>query len=214
MWRKLRSMSEWQFNKKVASTFVPHARQHIPNYDRIIKKTVNICKSLLDYNQPIIDVGCATGETLNMLSSAGFKNLHGVDNSASMLEHCLVDATLTCSEWLPKSNYNAIILNWTLHFIEHKIQYLKDCKKCLTPDGFMIISEKVSKDPFLIKHYHNYKRLHGVSEEEITHKQSSVENVMHICSSDWYKKQGEELGFSVDIIDADFCFITQLWRNK
>ena len=45
----------WTFDNKVAEIFPAHARQHIPNYDKVIQKTLDICA---DYSadSAIVDV--------------------------------------------------------------------------------------------------------------------------------------------------------------
>jgi tRNA (cmo5U34)-methyltransferase len=197
----------WKFDKVVAETFVDHARQHIPNYDSIIEKTVDVCKHLLSPDQKIIDIGCATGQTLRQLQSAGFTNLVGVDASADMLALCDVDAKLIYSETLPTDTYSAVISNWTLHFIKNKEAYLADIYRSLDTGGFLFLTDKTSKDPLAIHFYHNYKRSNGVSEHEIQQKAESVESIMYINDPGWYLKTLADLGFkTVQIADANWCF--------
>ena len=203
----------WKFDDNIAPNFVEHAKKHIPNYDKVIYKTASICNHLCNKDDPIIDVGCATGETLRKLELNGFINLYGVDNSKSMLDYCHTKATLYHSNILPERQYKAIIMNWTLHFIKQKSEYLEHCSKNLQEDGFIILSDKTNKDSFLIERYHDFKRDCGVSEEEIIGKQQAVEDMMYIDDINWYFDQGKKLGFNVDIIDADFCFTTFLYRK-
>ena len=83
-------VTNWVFDNAVASTFVDHARQHIPNYDQVIDKSVDLCLRYLPSQANIIDVGCATGETLRRLHAAGFTNLSGVEASYAMLKRNLL----------------------------------------------------------------------------------------------------------------------------
>ena len=200
----------WKFDNNIAENFVEYARKHIPNYDKVIDKTVSICNHMCEKNDAIIDVGCATGEPLRRLEIENFKNLYGVDNSKSMLNHCVTGATLYHSSTLPKSQYKVIIINWTLHFIKEKFTYLENCVINLEKDGCIILSEKTSKDSFLINRYHDFKRNNGVSKNEIVDKQRAVEDTMYINDINWYLSIGKKLGFQIDIIDADFCFTTFL----
>ena len=203
------NLSQWSFDRKVAEIFPTHARQHIPNYDKVIQKTLDICT---DYpsDASIIDVGCAVGETLIQLHHRGFTNLYGVDNSTSMLEKCPktlgIEYILSDNFKIDKT-FDVIIINWTLHFIENKTDYLYEVKSRLNQNGTLIISDKTCNDDYAIEFYHNIKRQNGVSEAEIVAKQNNVKNIMFIKSPNWYLNQFEQLGLHNHyIFDADWCF--------
>ena len=202
----------WEFNQQVAETFVSHARQHIPNYDRVIDKSVAICQHMLNSDDAIVDVGCATGETIRRLYHAGFRNLSGVDSSPSMLKHCDYNlAQYHHSNQLPNEKYRAVICNWTLHFVQDKLNYLQDISQALDNQGFLILSEKTSKDTLPLHFYHDIKSKNGVSAEDIVAKAQSLESVMYIDHVDWYLTNLTNIGFSkIYIIDADWCFTTFL----
>ena len=202
----------WKFDSTVAANFVEHAQRHIPNYNLVIDKSVDVCKHYLLPNNCIVDVGCATGETIRRLSHAGFKNLVGVESSQAMLEHC--DTTLARyvhSNKFPNEPFDAVLCNWTLHFIKDKIPYLKDIFDNLSSGGFLVLSEKTSLDLVGIKFYHQLKRKNGVSEQEILNKEASVANIMYINHPKWYLDTLAQVGFqNIQIIDASWCFTTFL----
>jgi len=199
----------WKFNDSVATEFVDHARKHIPNYQKVIDKSVDLCQHFLKHDSAIIDVGCATGHTLKLLSAAGFVNLTGVDNSQSMLDQCKVDAKLIFSDSFPCQRFDGIICNWTLHFIKNKKEYLTDIYNGLNSNGLLIISDKTSNDPLPTHFYHNFKRSAGISEQDILLKAQSLKSVMTINDPEWYLKTLTQQGFkTVYIADADWCFTT------
>jgi tRNA (cmo5U34)-methyltransferase len=203
----------WRFDKKVAKTFVQHAQNHIPGYDRVIDKSVNFLKRRLNANDAIIDVGCATGETLKRLSQAGFNNLYGVDNSPDMLEQVPQHvARLLCDDRFPcQQKYQAVIMNWTLHFVSNKLQYLTDIWNSLDHKGILILSDKTQNKDVYLELYHDFKRSQGLSEQEIQNKTAQVQDVMHIDSQAWYLKTLTHIGFDdIIVIDADWCFTTFL----
>jgi tRNA (cmo5U34)-methyltransferase len=202
----------WTFDHTVADHFENHARQHIPNYDLVIKKSVELCDNFLTPDSAIIDVGCATGHTVQTLHQAGYRNLHGVDASASMLAKCDHSiATYHHSDHFPSGMYDAVLCNWTLHFIDNKIQYLADIYHGLNNNGFTVISDKVSEDPVLIELYHAWKKAQGCSDEEIAAKAQSLTGVMKVQSTAWWLQALHNLGFSqVTVIDAHWCFATFL----
>lgn len=199
----------WEFDKDVAKSFKQHATQHIPNYNQVIDQCISICKKQ-NKSIKIIDVGCAIGETLIRLRSEGFNNIYGVDNSQAMLDECPPNvATLICSETLPPSCYDVILMNWTLHFIKDKKRYLQDIYNNLNTNGTLVISEKTSSDPLAVEFYHDYKRTSGVSDADIQKKEKSVKNIMYIDTVEWYQDIFKQLGFSkVYIINAHWCFTT------
>lgn len=207
----------WQFDDSVAEIFSKHARQHIPGYDRVLDKCTDICCNQLDKNAKIIDVGCAVGETLERLHQNGFQSLVGVDNSLSMLEKVRPGiAELHCSDSLPEKNYDAVLMNWTLHFIEDKRQYLDSIYANLKNGGFVIISDKTYNEAPYLPLYHEYKVRQGVTIEEINEKAASLVGKMFINDQQWYRSALMASGFSdITVIDADWCFTTFLaWKTN
>jgi SAM-dependent methyltransferase len=202
----------WQFDAGVASTFVAHARQHIPNYDLVINKCVDLVNNKLGQFDRIIDVGCATGETIRRLHTAGFLNLTGVEASAAMLSHCDRNiARLIHSDRFPQETFDAVLCNWTLHFVPDKMKYLADIYANLSKSGFMVLSDKTSLDPVCIDHYHKWKHSQGVAWPDILAKEAAVKGIMYIDSPEWYINALTQVGFSnVRIIDASWCFTTFL----
>ena len=198
----------WKFDDGVAKNFVDHARQHIPNYDLIIDKSVGMCKWYLEESSRIIDIGCATGETLRRLHSAGFDNLTGVEASHAMLKHCDPEiARFIHSDGFPDETFDAVLCNWTLHFIDDKEKYLIDIHRNMQPDGFFILSEKTSLDPVAIAQYHSWKLAQGVTLEEIEAKEAAVKDIMYIRDPKWYLDTLAWIGFkNIQIIDASWCF--------
>ena len=200
----------WKFDANVAQTFVNHARGHIPNYDTVIDKSVAVCKKLLNQDSSIIDVGCATGETLRRLNRAGFNNLTGVESSHAMLNHCDSGiAKILHNDKFPNESFDGVLCNWTLHFIKDKETYLADIYRNLSDGGFLILSEKTSQDSTMIEFYHDFKSSMGVSAEEIAAKAASVRDIMYINTPKWYLETLDNLGFkNIQIVDASWCFTT------
>lgn len=205
----------WRFDNDIAKIFVGHARQHIPNYDLVIDKCLSLAQDLLTSDSSIIDIGCATGETLRRLHNAGFTNLYGVESSQAMLDHCDPNlAQYYHSEKFPDQTFDAVFCNWTLHFIKDKISYLTAIHTNLNEHGFMVLSDKTSLDPVCIREYYRWKSLQGVTEEQIRAKEQSVKDIMFINSPDWYLDTLRRMGFGeVHIIDAHWCFTTFFCRK-
>ena len=202
----------WTFNNQIAQIFDKHARQHIPDYDRVIDLSINLCKQKVEPAQPILELGCAVGETVKRLHKASFSNIHAVDNSQAMLDSCPADlATYYHSSTIPQVDikFNAVICNWTLHFIKNKESYLQDIYNCLAPGGIFILSEKVENQGLALEQYHQFKRTQGVSDEEIAAKAKSLEGVMFVDSVDWYMSALQTIGFNnIYTANSNWCFTT------
>jgi tRNA (cmo5U34)-methyltransferase len=210
-------IEDWKFNQDTAKKFAEHARKHIPGYDRVIDKSVKFIEYYIKKTEPIIDVGCATGETLKRLNQLGFTNLHGVDNSIDMLNEIPKNiATLTCSDSFPlDKKYKAITMNWTLHFIKNKLEYIKNISNGLEQDGFLILTDKTQNDGKFLDLYHNFKKQQGLTDLEIETKAKQLRNIMYIDSQEWYLSQLKSFNFSdVIIIDADWCFTTFIAKKN
>lgn len=200
----------WVFDSNVAKNFSKHARQHIPNYDEVIDQCIDICNTY-SKSAKIVDIGCAVGETINRLNQNGFTNLYGIDSSRDMLAYCNPKyATYFCSDNLPDlQNIDVALMNWTLHFIKDKQTYLTNVFDQLVDNGTLVLTDKVSLDPYLINFYHAFKKTQGVSEAEIEAKAKSVENIMFINSTQWYLDLLSRIGFKkIFLINASWCFNT------
>ncbi|CAB4137968.1 AdoMet_MTases domain containing protein [uncultured Caudovirales phage] len=205
---------QWSFDSGISEYFEEHARQHIPRYDEVIDQCVHICKRL--YSNPatkILDIGCASGETIRRLDYARYTNLVGVDASVSMINKVrdLPIAHWIHSDQFPKESgpYQVILCNWTLHFVRNKRDYLTEIYQGLNNQGMLILSEKTANSGLELELYHDFKRAQGVSEQDIANKAHSVKDIMFIDSPDWYLKTLEDVGFSdVKIINASPCFTT------
>ena len=200
----------WEFDQEVARSFPAHARSHIPNYESVIEQCVALCKAY-GKDAAIIDVGVATGETISQLSSAGFMNLFGVDNSQPMLDECTKGiSTLMHSDTFPDSHdFDVVLMNWTLHFIQKKEAYLQDIFRGLKSGGTLVLSEKVSNAEFPRSFYDEFKRQNGLTEEEIARKSKSLKGVMHIDDIPWYFRTLSDIGFQeIYLVNAFWCFAT------
>lgn len=202
----------WKFNNDIAKVFNKHARQHIPDYDRVIDLSVDLCEQKLKKDSNILEIGCAIGQTIKKLHKKGFKNIHAVDNSSEMLNRCPRNkAKYYCSSTFPTNDikFNAVLCNWTLHFMNNKIEYLREIYNSLLPNSFMILSEKTESTGLALEQYYRYKTNKGVKEKEIKEKEKLLKDVMFIDSIEWYLKNLKSIGFEeVYIANANWCFTT------
>lgn len=203
----------WQFDGDVAARFDMEARTHIPNYEIVVQKCVDVATKAFQNKEEvkIIDVGCATGYTMERLLAAGFKQVYGVDNSQPMIDRCRVKDRILLSDTFPKEHvpYDMVLANWTLHFVAERDTYIRDISDSLNRNGIFILSDKMTSSPFVHERYHDFKRSMGVSEEEIVRKETSIEGVLTTRPLEWYLDTLKKYGFhDVSIIDASYCFAT------
>lgn len=207
----------WEFNKDVADNFDYIADTSIPKYRIILYKTIDLIKQYCSQDATILEVGCANGNTMQLLHDAGFKNIIGIDNSRAMVKKCTeLGYAAEYADTFPEfdKTYDAIIANWTLHFIVDKqarIQYLKDIYANLSESGIFILSEKVIGDD---TEYLNFKRANFLSEDDIAYKRESLKGVLEPWSDKYYKQILRDIGFnSIEIINKTYCFSTFLIKK-
>ena len=210
-------IGSWKFDGKVAKNFSTIARREIPDYQRVIDKTIEVVKKCNFNNPKIIDVGSATGITLKYFHNEGYQNLFGVDNSREMLDRSFNKATLIYSESFPIEHgpFDVIIANWTLQFIRHRENYLWQIKSSLNPGGIFILTEKLVSSPLTHSLYDEFKRNNGMSHHEIKTKHEQLKGVLTPHSLSWYLDTFREMEFnSVDIINANSAFVTFLIQHS
>lgn len=202
----------WQFNDEVAARFETEARTHIPNYEAVVQKCVDLAlKVFPDKSAKIIDVGSATGYTMERLLAAGFSEVYGVDNSKAMIERSRVKDRVIHANSFPKDKapFDLVLANWTLHFIPEREFYISDVKESLSDRGIFVLSDKMASSPFVHEQYHDFKRSMGVSEQEIARKEAAIKGVLEPRPLEWYLETLGKLGFrDVEVIDAPYCFAT------
>ena len=204
----------WIFDNEIANRFQAEAETNIPSYHTVINKCLQFANKNLEKSDKIIDVGSALGYTISKFKNAGFTNVIGVDNSPAMIEKSVFNDIVICSNILPKDIYKLIIINWTLHFITDKMQYLIDVYNNLDNNGYLILSDKCCQSDLVKDMYYDFKKNNGVSEEYIIEKEKKLIGVMQSMSIGWYLNALQEVGFIVDIIHGDLGFVTFLCCKK
>lgn len=202
----------WEFNHAIADVFDEIARREIPNYERVIEKSVDLALSAFPAkNARVIDVGSATGYTMHKLKQAGFTEVFGVDNSPHMLKRSRVQENLIHSHTFPKEHgpFDVTIANWTLHFIEKREEYIRDVFDAMREGGMLVLTDKVQTTSRVHGHYHEFKRRNGVSDKAIRAKAEAIKGVLVPYPLEWYLHTLRAVGFGdVEIIDAHWCFVT------
>ncbi len=207
---------DFTFNDRVAQVFDDMLDRSVPCYQEVIRAISRILDNLLQQEDRVVDLGCATGTTLFQLSSLlNDKHLQflGVDNSSAMLDKAKLKAELfskqnqlhfLCADITTTDHPDtaAFLLNYTLQFIRplNRASFLRRIFANLRPGGVLILSEKIishhsSINRSYIDIYHQFKKERGYSELEIAKKREALENVLIPCSLDENRQLLQKAGF-------------------
>ncbi len=190
---------DFAFSEHVVEVFDDMLDRSIPHYREVIKSSAKLLQHMLQDNDQVVDLGCATGTTLleySRLIENDTISYLGIDNSPAMLEKGRLKAELYSKmnrisfllediTQINLPNTAAFILNYTLQFIRPVLreEFLTTLYSNLRPGGILLLSEKtISHDSLLnrafIEIYHSYKREKGYSELEIAKKREALENIL------------------------------------
>lgn len=201
----------FSFNENVAEVFDDMISRSVPCY----KETqLLIANTILNFYKPgttVYDLGCSTGETFKTLSDLTKEKIKmiGIDYSKPMIEkakekcknikntHFIYDDVQN----IKYNNASVIVLNYLLQFmsIPKRIELLKIIKNSLTPDGAVIIFEKIVSKNFkndFINIHELFKEQQGYSKMEIKQKREALENVLIPLTYEDNKKIIQEAGFT------------------
>lgn len=208
---------DFVFNERVVEVFDDMLDRSVPFYRAVIEASAQLLDRYLHPEEPVYDLGCATGTTLLEFSRLlDHKNLHftGIDNSRPMLDKAKLKTELFSKQrrisfllediiHFDHGGAGAIILNYTLQFIRplQRESFLQNLFANLRPGGILLLSEKVlSHDRRLnreyIELYHRFKKSRGYSELEIAKKREALENVLIPFSIGENKTMLEKCGFN------------------
>jgi SAM-dependent methyltransferase len=206
---------QWEFDESVAKRFQKEATDHIPDYHRVIEMCVMYAMEHLDKHDPIIDVGSALGYTVGLLTDAGFTNVYGVESSEKMLEHSSHPEKIFLSSQFPEKRFSLVLMNWTLHFIHNKREYLRSIYDNMNEGGTLILSDKTIQSDITKQLYYNFKRKNGVSDEYIQQKENQLKGYMTTQSLEYYFYTLRDIGFTgVEVINSRYGFTTFICTKK
>jgi len=204
----------WKFDDTVASRFQFEAETNIPDYARVIDLCLEVANNYIKKDDAVIDVGSALGYTVDKFLKNDFKNTIGLDNSDAMYAKSLHQEKIIVSDQLPDQQFKLVLINWTLHFIINKYEYLTDVFNKLEPGGFLILSDKTTQTEETKKMYYDFKRSNGITDEYIFAKEKKLKGYMYTVPATWYNSELEKIGFeSVEVINAKLGFVTWLCKK-
>ena len=207
---------DFAFDDKVAQVFPDMIRRSVAGYDSVVPLTGLLAaehlRTLPDNRHRVYDLGCSLGaSTLAVLQQFPNESLSvvAVDNAQPMLDRAKAAITdprvrFACADIREVSLDPAgvVMLNFVLQFVapDERDPLLARIRRCLEPDGVLIIAEKLrfedpAQDRYFDAAHLAFKRANGYSELEISQKRSALESVMRIDTESAHRARFAAAGF-------------------
>lgn len=211
-------VADFVFDEKVVSVFDDMIRRSVPGYATVIAMTKVFAEEFGKDDTNCYDLGCSLGAgTLAMRRGLEDKKncrIISVDNSRPMIERfkSIIDSDVSnvpvevnkadIAE-TPISNASVVVMNYTLQFLSpaKRTEMIAAIYDGLVPGGVLLVSEKISFDDkneqdFQIEMHHEFKKLNGYSDLEVSQKRKSLEKVMITDSLHTHFERFRKAGFA------------------
>ncbi len=220
----------FKFDETVAAVFPDMIQRSVPGYSTVIQLIGNLAAQIVQANTFVYDLGCSLGTATVAIRShikqTGVKII-AIDRSMAMLKRAKqlltldsdpIETHLICADILamPLQNTSYVVLNYCLQFIpiEQRTMLLKKIFHKLTPNGALLLSEKISfQNPIeqntMTQLHHQFKQTQGYSQLEISQKHQALENVLITETQEEHIKRLKSVGFNhVYPLSQSLNFIT------
>lgn len=229
----LGEVSAFRFDEAVVDVFPDMIGRSVPGYAAMISAIGLLAGRFGQENSHCYDLGCSLGAaTLAMrrqISAAGCR-LIAVDNSEAMVRRFTqlmgevsedgpeVDVVCADIREIDIRQASVVVLNFTLQFIplQDRARLLERIYRGMLPGGILILSEKLAFDDprqqaLQTEMHHQFKKMQGYSELEISQKRAALENVLLPESFADHQKRLLAAGFgSAEIWFQYFNFASML----
>lgn len=218
-------VSPFEFNREVVDVFPDMIERSVPGYRAVLEMTQIVANTFAKPGTVIYDLGCSLGATTRAIikglqSGSGGKayQIIAIDNAAAMIEQCRrelppdvphIDVDLQLRDILDQPVHNAslVALNYTLQFIplDKRLTLLARICDGMVPGGALILSEKVAfsdvtHQDVLTSLHHDFKRMNGYSDLEISQKRTALENVLIPETVQTHQGRLKDAGFSSNMV--------------
>jgi tRNA (cmo5U34)-methyltransferase len=213
---------QFEFDAAAANVFDDMLARSVPRYAESLDCAADLISRWID-GGIVVDLGCSTAALLLRLHKKNPNlTLIGVDNSKPMINKAkekaaafkaTINFITSDATKLSFENADAVCANYLLQFIRppKRAEFVKKIYGWLKNDGIFIFSEKLAcehkkLDKILIDRYHDFKRVQGYSDYEISQKREALENVLVPYSENENKEMIARAGFS-------FIECVSRWNN-
>ena len=209
------AVEKFDFDDTVADVFDDMIRRSAPGYEMTLSFMPLIASRYGAEGGRVYDLGCSLGAGMLALLKGSAKSMAwiGIDQSEAMLTRCRTnlkapfaneDLVLRQEDILETDIENAAIvcLNFTLQFVtkERRSELLTRIYEGLRPGGVLLLSEKTRWDEPVFQDamthlHHDFKRMQGYSELEISQKRAALENVLVPEKVEDHQSRLKNIGF-------------------
>lgn len=212
------AVERFRFDEQVVGVFPDMIRRSVPGYNTIIDMIGVLARRHAQPDTYIYDLGCSLGAaTLAMATSIPPElgcRFVAVDNSTAMMAQAQKNLSATLArhyiEWqcadIRETTFeqtSVAVLNFTLQFVpkEDRDAFIHRLAEAMVPNGILILSEKIAfsdakEDALQQEWHHDFKRLNGYSDLEISQKRAAIENVLIPETIARHEQRLLEAGFS------------------
>lgn len=193
-------VERFRFDEQVVGVFPDMIRRSVPGYNTIIDMIGVLANRYAQPNTTLYDLGCSLGAaTLAMATSLPPERGNrfvAVDNSEAMIAQAQQNLSATLAghqvEWRCEdildtafSPTSVAVLNFTLQFVPQaqRDAFIQRLGAAMQPGGIVILSEKIAfpdaeEDALQQAWHHDFKRVNGYTDLEISQKRQAIENVL------------------------------------
>jgi tRNA (cmo5U34)-methyltransferase len=206
----------WEFNAEVTDAFDDMLERSIPQYEVMRQACTDLAVRSAKQGTDIVDLGCSRGGAIaDLIRRLGaWNHFIGIDVSEPMLEAAqrrfsgMIEAGVVDIKRLdlrreyPICRASVTMAVLTIQFtpIEHRQRILKSVFDHTVDGGAFIMVEKVigatsAIDADMVDIYHQQKREHGYSQDQIERKRLSLEGVLVPVTAKWNEELLRIAGF-------------------
>lgn len=192
-------VEKFTFDENVADVFDDMIHRSVPGYDAIVAMIGLLAERYARDGTCCYDLGCSLGEvTFNILKNINDRSVRivAVDSSAAMIDKLTerlqennlqsrVEVSQADIRNVEIDNASMVVLNFVLQFLEpqQRTPLLERIFDGMLPGSILILSEKITFDnrlenEFQINVHHDFKKLQGYSDLEISQKRAALEEVL------------------------------------
>jgi tRNA (cmo5U34)-methyltransferase len=209
-------VSAFTFDENVARVFPDMINRSVPGYATVISVIGVIADHYAQADSQIYDLGCSLGAvTMAMARHVQARGIGfiAVDNSEAMIDRCSkyfaesgldnqVEPVCARLQDIEIRDASVVVMNFTLQFIppEERAEILGRIYEGLRPGGVLVLSEKISHpdvriEADMVSLHHDFKRLNGYSDLEISQKRQALENVLIPETLETHEQRLRQAGF-------------------
>ena len=210
-------IEKFTFDENVVNVFDDMIHRSVPGYDAIVDMIGVLAERYAKAGTNCYDLGCSLGAvTFNILKNIEDRpcKIMAVDNSEAMIArlkerlatHKLedrVDVVLEDIRNIAFADASMVVLNFVLQFLapEQRTPLLEKIFQGMLPGSILVLSEKIDfesagESDFQINMHHDFKKLQGYSDLEISRKRAALEKVLVPDTPQIHLQRLKDIGFS------------------